>query len=248
MVRLQPGTAEQIRKRIEERLPKPGESAAARLDLPLSQDLKRALEHAQEESAVLGHSSIDCDHLLLGLLRSETAPATAILRELGVTYEDYRESMVSREPAAAAPGPLGQAAADLRRLVATVTELQDNGGPRLKRTGWTRKEALGHLIDWAAAHQQWIARALAEPKLTAAGFPEESWLAAQQYATMRWQDLVELCAALNRLIAHVIDGIPSGKPNTPCRFSVAEPIPLQELVQRYVAHCEDILGQLLTRG
>jgi hypothetical protein len=29
---------------------------------------------------------------------------------------------------------------------------------------------------------------------------------------------------------------------------VAESIPLQELVRRYVAHCEDVVGQLLKRG
>jgi hypothetical protein len=34
----------------------------------------------------------------------------------------------------------------------------------------------------------------------------------------------------------------------PCRIGIAEPIPLQELVRRYVAHCEDVVGQLLMCG
>jgi len=80
-------------------------------------------------------------------------------------------------------------------MVATVAQLEDNGGARLKRLGWTRKEALGHLIDWAAAHQQWFARTCTESKLHAGGFPEDSWLGEQEYDAMRWQDLPDLCAA-----------------------------------------------------
>ena len=42
--------------------------------------------------------------------------------------------------------------------------------------------------------------------------------------------------------------IPENKLDTLCRVGIAAPIPLQELVRRYVAHCEDIVGQLLVRG
>lgn len=52
------------------------------------------------KKATLGHPSIDCAHLLLGLLRIEACAATAILRGVGVTYQDYLQSMISREPAA----------------------------------------------------------------------------------------------------------------------------------------------------
>jgi len=59
---------------------------------------------------------------------------------------------------------------------------------------------------------------------------------------------VELCVSLNRLLLHVISRIPAEKIDISCRIGVAEPIPLQELVRRYVAHCADIVGQLLVRG
>jgi len=107
---------------------------------------------------------------------------------------------------------------------------------------------LGHLVDWAAAHQQWFARALTQGKLTTAGYPEDSWLSAQWYDDLFWHELLHLCTLLNRLIVHVITRIPEEQLNIPCRIGIADPIPLQELVRRYVAHCEDIVAQLLMRG
>jgi len=251
--KLPAGAAEQIRERIEERVPQPVQPLATSVDLPLSQDSKRALAYAGEESEALRRSLIDCCHLLLGILRIKTSMAATLLREFGIEYAGYREAVAGLQaypqmPASVPAGPMGQAAADLQRLVGAVIGLEDNGGQRLKRARWTRKEALGHLIDWAAAHQQWFARALTEPTLAADGYPEEGWPSAQQYNDVPWRELVDLCVSLNRLIAHVIAGIPAEKLDIPCRIGIAEPIPLQELVRRYVAHCEDVVGQLLMRG
>jgi hypothetical protein len=53
--------------------------------------------------------------------------------------------------------------------------IEETGGPPAHRAvGWSRKEAVGHSIDWAAAHQQWLARALTAPELSASGYPEDS--------------------------------------------------------------------------
>jgi len=81
---------------------------------------------------------------------------------------------------------------------------------------------VGHLIDWAAAHQHWFARALTEPKLTATGYPEDGWLSAQQYNDLPWRELVDLCVSLNRLIVHVIACIPEEKMDIACRIGIAE--------------------------
>ncbi|HUD98221.1 MAG TPA: Clp protease N-terminal domain-containing protein [Bryobacteraceae bacterium] len=253
---LAPGVPEQIVKRIEERAPQPALPAGTSVDLPLSESLRRALTYAGEESEALQATSIDCSHLLLGLLHLETSTAAVVLRELGIDYTSYREALtaipeLSMPPATAPPnisGPLRQAAADLTVVVNTVRNLAEKPAQRLKRAGWTRKEAVGHLIDWAAAHQQLFARALTEPKVNANGYPDETWLSAQHYDRLPWWSLVDLAISLNRLIVHIIANIPDEKLDTPCRIGIAEPIPLQELVRRYVAHCEDILAQLLMRG
>ena len=67
--RLPVRAAEQIRKRIEERVPQPVHRTSTSVDIPLSGDSKKALAYADEESKALQHSSIDCGDLLLGLLR-----------------------------------------------------------------------------------------------------------------------------------------------------------------------------------
>ena len=57
----------------------------------------------------------------------------------------YREVVagfqVSPPPACFSAGPLGKAVADLQRLLGAVIELEDSAGQRLKRSGWTRKQA-----------------------------------------------------------------------------------------------------------
>jgi hypothetical protein len=252
------GASERIRKRIEETAPE-AQRISTSVDLPQSKDSKKALHYAAEESKALGHDHIDCGHLTLGLLRVENSPVAAILGDFGIDYATYRD--VVAEPPAPAPlesdspllpsafaGPLGQAAGDLQILYRSLNRLARSGEQRLKRSGWTRKEALGHLIDWAAAHHQWFARALTEPKMAASGYPEGDWLAAQQYNDLPWQQLVDLCVSLNRLMVHVIAHIPEEKLNTPCHIGIAETIPLQELVRRYVEYCQDIVAQLLMRG
>jgi hypothetical protein len=77
------------------------------------------------------------------------------------------------------------------------------------------KEALGHLIDWATTHHQWIARALSETKLVASGYPTKEWAAVQQYRGFRWLTLVELWSCLNSLLVHILTTIPDEKLETP---------------------------------
>ncbi|HXM44842.1 MAG TPA: Clp protease N-terminal domain-containing protein [Bryobacteraceae bacterium] len=253
--RLPAGAAEQIRERIQERVPQPIQRGTS-VDLPLSMESKRALTYAADDSQALAHQHIDCCHLLLGILRFENSIAVELLREFGIEYASYREEVAksARQPASTVPvaveaaGPLAKAAGDLRRTISLAVLIREHGPSPLKRTGWTRKEALGHLVDWAGAHHQWFARALTGPKLAASGYPEDGWLSAQRYDELSWRDLVNLCVSLNELIVHVIARIPAEKLDTLCRIGVAEPIPLQELVHRYVAHCEDVVAQLLMRG
>ena len=123
--RLPAGAAEQIRQRIEERVPQPVQPLATSVDLALSQDSRRSQAYAAEESMALRHSAIDCGHLLLG---------TRLPRSGGGAS---RNSSARQRPA----GSLGHAFADLQRLLGAGSELEDSAGQRLKRAGWTRKQA-----------------------------------------------------------------------------------------------------------
>jgi hypothetical protein len=157
------------------------------------------------------------------------------------------------EPKEAAAPSLAVPIATLHLLVAATAEHLDaysnkDAIHRLKRKPWSRKEALGHLIDWATAHQQWIAVALSEPRLVATAYPGGEWVTAQKYNDYPWKDLVRLWVSINCLLIHVLEQIPEEKVNTSCRVGIAEPISLATLIERYVEHCEDIVGQILTAG
>jgi hypothetical protein len=240
------------------------------VDLPISYECKQMIGYAGVESDKLHADNIDSEHLLLGLLRVKDCAAATLLRPYGIEYATVLKiatvapSSLSDErpvehpsawhedpPEAAAPS-LQAALVKLRHLVdGTVHHIsaysEPYGDQLLKRKPWTRKEALGHLIDSAAAHQQWFARALIEPRLAAPVGPQDEWVAAQQYRTFSWQDTVDLWVSLNRFLIHVLAQIPEAKLNTPCRIGIADAIPLSDLITRYIAHCEDITGQILAQ-
>jgi Clp amino terminal domain, pathogenicity island component len=247
---------EAIRERIEEK--RGTASIPSSVDLPLSRDSRHVLHFAAEESDKLRHNSIDTGHLVLGLLRTDCY-ASILLRQHGIEYQSYRNNIhlpIPDEPQDVVSfdrvSPLEPAIQRLRGLVdATIPHLTGysdaDSDKILKRKPWTRKEALGHLIDCASAHQQWFARALTEPNITVLAYPQDGWVSAQHYRDFSWPDLTDLWSLLNGLLIHVLTRIPEEKLNTPCRIGVEESILLSCLITQYVDHCEDIAGQILAR-
>src|SRR6266851_8299357 len=158
---------EVIRHELERRFPR-GPSVSTSVDLPLSRDAQRALAFAAEEAERLHHTVIDTPHLFLGLLRIETCAAAELLRENGIDSAVV-QGLIVEVPVQ----PLPQQDVDnpviarLNGLVANAERHLDQfseveAGARLASKEWSRKEALGHMIDWATTHHQWFARALSE--------------------------------------------------------------------------------------
>lgn len=83
-----PSIAEQIKNHtiVREKVP-------TTVDMPLSNECKRVLAYAAEETVRLGQNLIGTEHLLLGLLREEKGFASEILRERGVKLETIREEL-----------------------------------------------------------------------------------------------------------------------------------------------------------
>lgn len=259
---------EAIRKRIESLTPL-REPMPAAVDLPLSEECKRSLSYAAEEAETLRHKHITSGHLTLGLIRTEGCLAADLLREYGITYQGIRDVVCKVQPSTD-PGRLQSAheeapeekkhaspslapvSAKLQALIETTenslqrdSEVYSQG--RLKRKPWSRIQALGHLVDLATAHHQWLARALTEPKLAASLYPQDEWVAAQQYKDWSWPDMVDCWVSVNRLLLHVLTVIPENKVNMICRIGIEEPTTLLKLIERYVERCEDILEQILSR-
>jgi hypothetical protein len=270
------GAFESVRKEITVLTP-PKEKISTSVDLPLSHDAKRALAAAAEEADAMGHRNIDASHLMLGLMRNKDGLATQILQKHGVEYDQFREFVARgerTEPTGTAvasvlvgrpgPAPIAPLAAHLEPVISNLQQLVDNtssrllvyaesyGDQRLKRIPqpdrpWTRKEALGHLIDWAIVHQQWFTEALMEPKVKGARYPDQTAVDAQQFVQFPWAETVNLWASLNRLLIHLLLRIPEAKLDLPCRIGIAEPVTLAKLIDAYFEHCQDIAGQVLAR-
>jgi hypothetical protein len=256
--------AETIRKGLEEVAPPKGERTATSGDLPLSKKSQVALVNANEEAAALGRKEIEPPHLVLALLQIEDCTAAKLLRAYGMNYEEYRATL-SAEQVKGLPSNLmtapsaAPAAPELEHSIRSLEDLlhgaaehfnaysESYGDRLLRRRPWTRKEALGHLIDWAMTYQQWLICALTESKLAAAGYPDEAAVAIQGYAEFSWSDAVDLWLSLNRLLVHVLQRIPEDKAGVPCRIGIADPVPLTALVARYVERCQDLVGQIAAR-
>ena len=70
-------------------------SISTSVDLPLSNECKRALDFTQEEATQLGSEYIGPEHLLLGLLREEGCTATQLLIARGARLAEIRTALAA---------------------------------------------------------------------------------------------------------------------------------------------------------
>lgn len=85
-----------IRKQVEDHTTA-REKTSTSIDLPLSNESKRALAYAAEEAERLATKHIGPEHLLLGLLRGEKCFAAQILKERGLELSKVRDEL-ARQP------------------------------------------------------------------------------------------------------------------------------------------------------
>jgi ATP-dependent Clp protease ATP-binding subunit ClpC len=85
-------TIQDIRKEIEGRT-LVRDRVSTSVDLPFSEESKRVLNSAAEESERFSHKHIGTEHILLGLLREEKSVAADILREHGLRPGTIREEL-----------------------------------------------------------------------------------------------------------------------------------------------------------
>lgn len=139
----------------------------------------------------------------------------------------------------------------IRRLAPVVLEAlsplspADWQAPYAPSAAWSRVELLGHLIDSAINNHQRFVRALIDEEMRFPAYAQNEMVRAQDYRAAEPRELLELWAALNRHIAHVLSRTPASKLATPCFVGGDAPIPLQRLTEGYVEHLEHHLRQLL---
>jgi len=110
--------------------------------------------------------------------------------------------------------------------------------------GWSRKQVLGHLIDSASNNHQRFVRALLAPELDDPGYDTPGCVRVERFAEADWSLLVDLWSSYNRLLAHILEGVPDNKRSTPCRIGGAPPMTLEALALDYVRHLKHHLAQI----
>jgi hypothetical protein len=273
---LDAGVAPALRERLA-RGREDREPIATTVDLPLSMDAKRMLSLAAREAARLGHQHIDCGHLFAGMLQLEHWITHDFLEDQTGSLGDLRQRVSEQlqAPSVTArrrpewgpetaieslddvleptPAPEFASSRDtLATLLSRCAGLMDchtesYGNTKLHRRPWTRKQALGYLIDNADQTRLWLARALTEPFLRVDRVPSEESAAAQPYNDMRWPFVVACWFNANHLLLRVIGSLPGSEAKLSCRIGIEAPITLQELVAHFVGLTEDIMEQVLAR-
>ena len=146
--------------------------------------------------------------------------------------------------------PTAQTVEGLASLLQTVPErlaaISDADATRMPGEGrWSKKEILGHLIDSAANNHQRFLRAQFAPHIDLPGYEQERWVAAQQYATEPWADLVNLWLLLNRHLLHIVRAVPTGTLENTISIGGREPVTLGFVIDDYLPHLRHHLEQIL---
>ncbi|MEY9871540.1 hypothetical protein ABH931_001013 [Streptacidiphilus sp. MAP12-33] len=88
------GSEQRVRDAVEAALPPAGEKAL-RGHIAFRPESKQAIDQARAAAADLGHDWVGTEHMLLALLHVDPSPAASILRDLGFTPDDLRESVTT---------------------------------------------------------------------------------------------------------------------------------------------------------
>ena len=114
----------------------------------------------------------------------------------------------------------------------------------LLKGGWSRKQVLGHLIDSASNNHQRFVRAVLQSSLEFPGYQQDDNVRMEAPQEADWDVLVDLWAAYNRYLAHIIARVPQAKLDTPCRIGSGHAVTLGFLIEDYLRHLIHHLEQL----
>ncbi|OGC41175.1 hypothetical protein A2Y85_05055, partial [candidate division WOR-3 bacterium RBG_13_43_14] len=81
----------ELRKTIESSV---NFGTGGKLDVPLSNDARLALNYAMEEAKNFGHSYVGTEHLLLGIIQTQESLGAKILESMGMDYDTVKNEII----------------------------------------------------------------------------------------------------------------------------------------------------------
>lgn len=126
-----PEKVEAIREQIEKRHPL-RESRSTSVDMPLSHESKRALDHANQEAERRRQKHIGSEHLLLGICLEETSFGAQILRENLLTSKELGAEADRSKPGETASGTVSAPPPEAATPPETLRDLTEKARKALK--------------------------------------------------------------------------------------------------------------------
>jgi len=128
---------------------------------------------------------------------------------------------------------------------ASLLAISDESAGRPERPDqWSKKEILGHLIDSVSNNHQRFVRLQHDELLVMPSYQQNDWVRTQNYAARDWRELVELWAAYNRHLTHVIRHVDARAAGHIWR-SPGRDYRLEFLIEDYLRHLRHHLAQIL---
>ncbi len=146
----------------------------------------------------------------------------------------------------------------MREIAAELAGVVERATPALRQIGdrdagaaalpggWSRKQAIGHLIDSASNNHQRFVRAAQAGSLVSPNYDQDGCVKVQAFQEAAWPILLDAREGMNRLLVHVLTHLPAAAASAPCRIGDHAAIPLAELAHQYVHHLRHHLDQIVT--
>jgi hypothetical protein len=110
---------------------------------------------------------------------------------------------------------------------------------REKGQGWSLKEILGHLVDSASNNHQRFVRYVPRGNFNYPAYDQERCVQRAGYQTFEFPALLELWHSYNRLLLHLIAGLPVADLDSTIAIGDNPPVTLRQLIQDYFGHMEN---------
>ena len=125
----------------------------------------------------------------------------------------------------------------------TVTEVY--ACQSYREGGWTRKQALGHLLDSAAHNEQRFVRAALYGRYDCPSYEQEPWVTIHGYAEMSWDELFTAWQSRNAILARIVRRIDQERLQAPITLGGRPAQTLEWVILDYLRHLDQHVAQIV---